>query len=125
MSVTIKSIDKGKAIEVAVTEKLHKEDYEKFVPVIQDAIHEHGKIRLVFDMHDFHGWDVAACWEDMKLGIKVFNQIERIAMVGEKKWEKGMATFCKPFTSAKIRYFDRREKDAAIQWIKAETLVSS
>ena len=27
-------------------------------------------------------------------------------MIGDKKWESGMAGFCKPFTGAKIRYFD-------------------
>ena len=30
-------------------------------------------------------------------------------MVGDKKWQKGMATFCKPFTKATIRYFDHAE----------------
>lgn len=31
-------------------------------------------------------------------------------MAGDKKWEQGkqgMSVFCKPFTTAKIRYFDR------------------
>ena len=27
-------------------------------------------------------------------------------MVGETKWQHGMATFCKPFTRAKVQYFD-------------------
>ena len=43
---------------------------------------------------------------------------ERLAMVGETAWEKGMAVVCKPFTMAKIRYFDAAEIDAAWQWIQ-------
>jgi hypothetical protein len=27
-------------------------------------------------------------------------------MVGENKWPHGMATFCKPFTTAAVCYFD-------------------
>jgi len=34
-------------------------------------------------------------------------------MGGEKKWQKGMSQFCRPFTTAKIRYFNRAEMDAA------------
>jgi len=34
------------------------------------------------------------------------SDIERIAMVGETKRQHGMSLFCKPFTAAKIRYFD-------------------
>ncbi len=39
-------------------------------------------------------------------------------MIGEKKWEKGMSVFCKPFTTAKIRYFDRSAMDEAQAWLE-------
>jgi hypothetical protein len=38
-------------------------------------------------------------------------------MVGETKWQQGMAVFCKPFTTAKIRYFDRSAIDQAREWL--------
>jgi hypothetical protein len=38
-------------------------------------------------------------------------------MVGEKKWQHGMATFCKPFTTATIRYFDRANAAEARKWL--------
>ena len=120
MAVTVSIIDNGRAIEVAVTEKLHKEDYETFLPSLEAAMKEQGKIRLLFDMHDFHGWDTAALWEDLKLCAGHFRDFERIAMVGEKKWEKAMATFCKPFTSGIVKYFDRADKEEAKQWLLAE-----
>jgi hypothetical protein len=41
-------------------------------------------------------------------------------MVGEKAWEHGMAMFCRPFTTAKIRYFDRSQVDEADAWILAD-----
>ena len=72
---------------------------------MEKAIQEHGKVRLLVEMRDFHGWGVGALWEDIKFDAKHFCDFERIAMVGDKQWEKGMAVFCKPFTTAKIRYF--------------------
>ena len=38
--------------------------------------------------------------------------------MGDKTWEKWMAKVCKPFTMAKIRYFDAAELDAAWTWLK-------
>ncbi len=28
-------------------------------------IGEHGKIRILLEMHDFHGWEAGALWEDV------------------------------------------------------------
>ncbi len=69
-------------------------------------------------MHDFHGWTAGALWEDIKFDAKHFSEIERLAIVGEKQWEKDMAIFCKPFTSAKIRYFDYTAINEANVWIE-------
>ena len=56
-------------------------------------------------------------WEDIKFDSKHFADIERLAMVGEKKWQHGMATFCKPFTKATIRYFDHADAAEARKWL--------
>ena len=52
-------------------------------------------------------------WEDLKFDFKHWKDIERLAIVGESKWEAGMAVFCKPFTAAKIQYFDHTKLDEA------------
>jgi hypothetical protein len=73
-------------------------------------------------MRDFHGWDAPALWEDIKWDAKHFNQVERVAMVGDKKWQEWMAAFCRPFTTGKVRYFDRNLTARA--WLTAiETLL--
>lgn len=38
-------------------------------------------------------------------------------MVGDKKWEQGMSAFCRPFTTAKISYFDRASIEKASAWL--------
>ncbi len=79
----------------------------------------HGKIRILFERHDFHGWDSRALWEDIESDLKHFRHIERLAIVGETKWGKGMARFCRPFTTATIRYFDSKNIDEARKWIES------
>ena len=97
--------------------KLHDADYQTFVPAI-DAAAKTGKVRLLAQFHDFHGWDLHALWDDIKFSTTHCDKIERIALVGEKKWEEWMAKVCKPFTMAKIKYFDASEVDAAWAWLR-------
>ncbi|TWT85543.1 hypothetical protein Pla123a_03500 [Posidoniimonas polymericola] len=120
MSLELVEAAQGNLVEIEVTGKLNKEAYEIFVPEIEQRISEHGKIRVLVVMHDFHGWEAGALWEDLKFDVKHFNHIERLALVGESKWEKGMSVFCRPFTTAKIKYFDHTEVDSAREWVLSE-----
>jgi hypothetical protein len=120
MTVSLNREQEGKILEVHVSDKLTKEDYERFTPEAERAIGEHGKIRVLLEMHDFHGWKTAALWEDMKFGLHHFKDVERLAIIGEKAWEHGMAAFCRPFTTAEVRYFDRSEAEAGRRWIRKE-----
>jgi hypothetical protein len=97
--------------------KLHDEDYKHFVPAIDAAIAKQGKVRMLAQFHDFHGWDLHAMWDDTKFATTHCTQIERIALVGEKKWEEWMAKVCKPFTMAHLKYFDVAQMDAAWTWL--------
>ena len=81
--------------------------YEQFVPAFDRLVQQHGKLRVLFEMADFHGWDAGALWDDIKFDVKHVSHIDRLAMVGDKTWEHGMSVFCRPLTTAAIRYFDR------------------
>ena len=116
-AVTLNETNGGKGLEIQLTGKLAKGDYEQLVPAVERLVKEHGRIRILVEMRDFHGWTAGALWQDIKFDAKHFKDIERVAMVGETKWQHGMAVFCKPFTTAKIRYFDRPAIDQAREWL--------
>jgi hypothetical protein len=80
MSVELVESFDGKVVTVRASDKLTREDYEHFVPVFERLIAQHGKIRVLFDLHDFHGWKAGALWEDMKFDVKHFRDIERLAI---------------------------------------------
>ena len=107
----------AKVLGFKMSGKLHDEDYKKFVPAVDAAIAKEGKVRLLAQLHDFHGWDMHALWDDIKFATTHCTKIERIAMVGDKTWEKWMAKVCKPFTMAKIKYFDAAQFDEAKAWL--------
>lgn len=116
MSIQLNKENGGKILVVHVSGKLVKADYEYFVPEFDRFIEQHGMLRVLFDMTDFHGWEASTMWEDIKFGLE-HADIDRLAMVGENKWEHAMATLSKPFTKAAIRYFDHANVTEARQWL--------
>jgi hypothetical protein len=119
MAITLKGQQDGNVLEVEVSGKLAHADYQQFGPEFERRVQKHGKIRVLFQMTDFHGWEAGALWDDIKFDLKHFSDIERLAMVGDTKWEKGMAAFCRPFTSAKIRYFEAAALAEARTWLES------
>jgi hypothetical protein len=116
MTIELNPNAETKTLEVRASGKLSAQDYHDFEPAV-DGLIESGKIKILFEMHDFHGWEMGAMWEDIKFATKHCRDIEKIAMIGEKNWEKWMAVICKPFTMSKIKYFDAGEVEAARAWL--------
>lgn len=108
----------GKIVTLRIKEKLSRDDYDEFVPMIEGMMEDNSKIRLLVELRDFEGWTAGALWEDTKFAARHFNDIERLAVVGDKRWEKGVTVFIKPFTKADVRYFDRNVIDEARQWVR-------
>ena len=118
MSIQLEEENGGKVLVVHVSGKLTKADYTPFVPVFDRLVRQHGKLRLLFDMTGLHGWEAGAAWEDFKLGAKHYADIERLAMIGETKWQHAMAVVCRPLTKAAVRYFDHTEAAGARKWLE-------
>ena len=118
---TLETISVGRGLEVHVTGKLTKEAYQKLVPLVDAQIRQYGKLRILLILQDFDGWTGGALWEDLKFDFKHWKDIQRLAIVGESKWEKGMAAFCKPFTKAEIRYFDLARIEEAREWLESQS----
>ncbi|MGO8718434.1 MAG: STAS/SEC14 domain-containing protein [Acidobacteriaceae bacterium] len=117
MPIQLSEENEGKILIIHVTGKLVKADYAYFVVEFERLLGKHGRLCVLFDMTGFHGWDAGAMWEDVKFDVKHFADISRLAMVGDKKWQHGIAEFFKPFTKATTRYFDHTEGVEARKWL--------
>jgi SpoIIAA-like len=117
MPIHINEDNGGKFLAIHVSGILSQADYEQFVPEFERLAGQHRKLRVLFDMTDFHGWEAAAIWEEIKFDAKHLAGIERFAMVGDMQWQHVMAIFCKPFTKAKMQYFDHTDAAGARKWL--------
>ena len=108
---------KNNVIATKAQENLTEADIQKIHPLIHNIVYHGQKVRWYFEMQDFTGWDMKGLWADLKMDLSHANDYEKIAMVGEKKWQDWITRFMKPFTNADIRYFDLEEKQKAKEWI--------
>ena len=118
----IQTIDTGyrKVVGLTLCGKMHDEDYKQVLPTMESILTAEGKVRLFIQFEDFHGWDFHAAWDDLQFNLKHYGDFERIAIVGDRKWEKWMATFFKQFMKAEVRYFDSLETDTAWDWLQED-----
>lgn len=108
----------GKNLGLKITGKLVDEDYNILTPLFEKQIKEEGKSNCLFLLNDFHGWDLHGAWDDFIFGMHFRDSINKVAMVGDKKWEELMTLLAKPFMKGEVRYFDHAEIEKAWEWIE-------
>jgi hypothetical protein len=109
----------GNLITVRVRGKLTAADYKDLVPAWQRVIDEHGSMRMLFVMEDFHGWEPGAAWDDFRFETGHADSVERVAMVGEKSWESWLTRVGSLFAPERVRYFDLSDLKEAEHWVRA------
>ncbi|HWE52061.1 MAG TPA: STAS/SEC14 domain-containing protein [Bryobacteraceae bacterium] len=107
----------GKILDVYLTGKLVKADYGPFVSEFERLLGQRGKLRVLFDMTGFEGWDAGAIWADLKFDARHYSDIVRLAVVGDSEWHHSLAIIFRPFTKARVKYFEESEAAAARAWL--------
>jgi hypothetical protein len=120
LAIGIERINNDFFLTLKATGKLTHEDYETITPMLDSALAEvkQPKIKALIDGSELEGWELRAAWDDFKLGLKHGRQFEKIAIVGNKNWQKMSAKLGSWFVSGDIEYFDN--DDAAIMWLNEE-----
>lgn len=108
----------GNLIAVEIDGHIKKEDYDKVNPLIEKALREYSKVKLYLLITKIEGMEAKAFLEDVKTYLKHFNDMEKIAVVGDNGWQKTWSNLAAPFVSGKLKYFSKSEAAEAQLWIK-------
>ncbi len=111
--------NKGNIVAVTASGTLTDEDYDEFVPRMEELIERWGRLRMIFEMKDFHGWDLSSAWDEFKFHAKHRKDLKRVAVIGDRKWEKWASKVSRFFTGSNVRYFDHEQADEARDWIES------
>jgi SpoIIAA-like len=110
-----------RVIEAEIDGKLLHDDYVAMIPVLEEAIREHGKLRCVIVIGNLAGFEPRAMLDDLKFDLTHIREIERCAIVCEPGWVAWMTQFwglVMPFT--KVKRFDVGDAEAARVWAEGD-----
>ena len=101
---------------------LESTDFEKLVQEVDPYIIEKGKLNgLMIYAKSFPGWDnFAAFLSHMKFVKKHHQKIKKIAAVTDSSFLSIMPQVANHFVKAEIKHFDYDDKDAALNWLRAD-----
>jgi stage II sporulation SpoAA-like protein len=97
---------------------VEEEDYANvLVPAIEQAIAEHGKVRIVYVLGpEFDEYEGDAAWEDLKLGVHHPASFERMAIVTDARWAGPAVKVFSIVWPGQARKFPLAELESAKRW---------
>jgi tRNA U38,U39,U40 pseudouridine synthase TruA len=101
---------------------LESEDFEKLIKDVDPYIGEKGKLNgLMIYAQSFPGWNnFAAFLSHMKFVKNHHQKIKKVAAVTDGTFLSILPQVANHFVQAEIRHFEYGEKDAAMNWLKAD-----
>lgn len=117
IKIAVETIDSESILLLKVTGKLTHHDYEEIIPALESSLKEVNSehIKILVDITEFSGWEPQAVWDDFKLGLKIGFNIDKVAIYGEKKWQKLAAKIGNWFISGEIKNF--ADYQSSIKWL--------
>ena len=110
--------DEG-CITIKISGVLKRSELAQMERVAIEAMGPARKIKFLILTENFQGWDNKDNWEDVSFQFEHDQQIEKIAIVGEKQWRELVEVFVgKGLRPMDIQYFTPAETTIARTWIQ-------
>jgi hypothetical protein len=108
----------GDLLTCKVTGRLSEQELAVVQNEVTAIIRQHDSVRILIITEDFEGWERGKEWDDFTFLSENDGKIERMAIVGEKKWEELTGAFvAKDLRAFPIEYFLPTDVGAALRWL--------
>ena len=117
LSIGIERMNTHFFLTLKAVGKLTHEDYTVITPMIDSALAtvQEPKVNILIDATDLKGWELRAAWDDFKLRLKHGSEFDKIAIYGNKNWQKINTKLGSWFISGDVQYFDHLHD--ALSWL--------
>ena len=97
--------------------KLTHEDYQVITPLIDGALQgvPEPAIKALVDATELDGWEARAAWDDFRLGLRHGRDFEKIAILGNRRWQELAAKVGGWFVAGEVKYFESMAE--ALAWL--------
>jgi hypothetical protein len=105
-------------VTVTIKGQMTEADFAAMHQRIAAIIRDHGRIRILTLAEAFEGWEQGGRWDDLSLQEENDQHIEKMAIVGDRKWEDHALIFtAKDLRPFPIEYFMPGEMARAQAWL--------
>jgi hypothetical protein len=109
----------GKIAGFKLSGKITDREFKAFVADVEKVVADEGSIRLFLTMDYPQKFDPKAAWDDVIFWIGHIRDIERLAIVGQREWEKWIELFSRPFIRTEVRYYSKLRLQEAWTWLSS------
>ena len=96
-----------------------KADYQTMVPAVEAALKEYETVHVLLDMTEFKSEKPEAWGTDLKFGREFHKKISKMAIVGDKTWEKWLTKMAAPFYAVEAKFYHADDIDSAWAWLRS------
>ena len=112
----------GNILGFKIVGGITKKQKKQICQVLEKQIRESGKIRLFLVIEPHKPMDAESLLFDLNFTLTYSDNIERMAIIGNKVWEKTWVALYGLFSHIRTQYFDRSEIKGAWKWIHRDDL---
>jgi len=118
MGATIQQ-DKSGVWVMVITGALRKEEVDAVQATVLKTLNPDDNVKLLVMVDEgFCGWVGGEVWNDMTFFVQHGDRIEKIAIVGDPKWETRMLMFSGAgFRRAPVKYYFQTQLSEARAWL--------
>jgi len=104
-------------IEIALTEKLTKEEFIQVIHNLESLIKTFGPINILFDAAELKIYDFKIMLDEFEFYKTYKDKINRIALISQSEFQKFFISLFDKFADIDIKAFYPTESDKARKWI--------
>lgn len=109
----------GNILGYKVVGPIIKDDYTGLTADVEALLQQEDELCLLLELEEFTGEKVKAWGADFKFGHEYRKKIAKMAIVGDKKWEKWMTSLVDPFYAREAEFYHTDERETAWEWLQA------
>jgi hypothetical protein len=105
---------------VEMSGRLQKADLQQCEAALADEMRRVGHVKLLFVLENFEGWEPGSDWNDLSFYVRHGDAIDRIAIVGDPRWQSEALMFAAAgLRRAPVEFFGNADLAAARSWLSA------
>ena len=109
----------GNIVALTMNGEITEKDLENISSILDEAIKKYGSISLLLIVEHYETYfSSASLYEDLKFAHLHSENIERMAVVGDRAWKSTWVALFGLFSGFSAQYFDKSEMNEAWNWLQ-------